>query len=275
MKKVHLKKAIIAVLASILALLIIFPAVWIILTSIKPYDDMFAIPVKFLPERICLAHYEMVLAMDNFRRYFFNSVIVSTISTVVNIVLAALAAFAFSRYQFRGSKILLGSVVLTQLFPAAVLLIPLYKLWAGLRLLDTYSSLVATYAIITLPLSIWMLTGFFNTIPKEVDEAALIDGCSRMQTLAKIILPLARPALFASATYIFINVWQEFLFSITFTTTDSMRTLPVGLYSFIGERATDWGPLMAGAVITTIPILLFFGFSQKNFTHGVAGAVKG
>ena len=119
-----------------------------------------------------------------------------------------------------------------------------------------------------------MLTGFFNTIPKEVDEAALIDGCSRMQTLAKIILPLARPALFASATYIFINVWQEFLFSITFTTTDSMRTLPVGLYSFIGERATDWGPLMAGAVITTIPILLFFGFSQKNFTHGVAGAVK-
>lgn len=275
MKKAHLKKVIIAVIAGILALLIIFPAVWIILTSIKPYDDMFAIPVKFFPDTICFEHYEIVLGMSNFRRYFVNSVVVSTISTLVNIVLAALAAFAFSRYRFRGSKVLLGSVVLTQLFPAAVLLIPLYKLWAGLRLLDTYSCLVVTYAITTLPLSIWMLTGFFNTIPKEVDEAALIDGCSRMQTLVKIILPLARPALFASATYIFINVWQEFLFSITFTTTDLMRTLPVGLYSFIGERATDWGPLMAGAVITTIPILVFFGFSQKNFTHGVAGAVKG
>ena len=230
MKRQQLKNIVIAVFATCLALLLIFPAVWILFTSIKPFDDMFAIPVQFFPKRLYWGYYQMVMTMVSFRRFFMNSVVVSCGSTVVNIALAALAAFAFSRYRFRGSKLFLGAIVLTQLLPAAVLLIPLYKLWASVGLLDTYASLVGTYSVSTLPLSIWMLTGFFNTIPQEIDEAALIDGCSRMQTLTKIIFPLARPALFASATYIFINVWQEFLFSVTLTTSEAMRTLPVGLY---------------------------------------------
>lgn len=261
-------------LAGLLVIIIIFPVLWIIITSIKPDNEMFSIPVTFFPKKINFSNYLDVLQMDRFHRYFLNSIVVTVGATFINIFFSLITGYSFSRFKFKGAKVLLTLIILTQLFPAAVLLIPLYKMWAELRLLNTYPSLILTYAVFTLPLSIWMLTGFMNTIPEEIDQSALVDGCSKWQSLFRIILPLSKPGIMASAIYVFIVVWQEFLFALTFINSDLMRTLPIGLYSFIGERVTDWGPLMAASVFTTIPIIVFFMVSQTQFTHGVAGAVK-
>ena len=170
---------------------------------------------------------------------------------------------------------MLGVVVLTQILPGITLLIPIYSIWAKLQLIDTHISLIITYAMLNIPLTLWMLVGFFNTVPKEIDSAATIDGCSKMGTLYYILLPLSKPALFASAIYISLNVWQEFVMASILTTTDRMRTVMVGLYSFVGEKSTNWGMLMAAAVLISIPVMCFFSLTQKQFANGLAGSVKG
>jgi len=259
----------------IIVMILMIPIIWTISSSFRPKSEIFSIPATFISRSFTMENYRTIISMNEFRRYLLNSVIVSISATVLNIFLASLAAFSFSRFRFKGKNILLVSVILTQFFPAATLLVPMYMAWAFVRLLNTYICLIITYTIITLPLSIWMLTAFFNTVPQEIDEAAEIDGCSKIRTYISIVIPLSKPGIVASATYIFITVWQEFLFAITFISVKEMRTLPVGLYSFIGERVTDWGPLMAGAMFSMLPVFILFMLLQKHFISGVMGAVKG
>lgn len=263
------------IIGAALAVAIVFPILWIVLTSIKPGDDMFRIPVTIIPENPTLTNYFIVFGMSKFLRYFINSLIVTVCSTVFNLVCSLLAAYALDRFVFRGKQLLLGSVMLTQIMPAASTIIPIYRMWSSLRMIDTYPALIITLAMTSMPLTLWMLIAFIHSVPKELDEAAAIDGCTPMMILFRILLPLTKPAIFASAIYVSLNVWQEFMVSMTLVTTERMRTLMFGLYSFVGEKLTNWGPLMAAAVLTTIPVMIFFGATQKQFTHGVTGAVKG
>lgn len=262
-------------IAATIALVVIFPVAWIILTSLKDPQMMFRIPATIFPENIYIGNYFSVMRMSKFLRYFLNSVIITFFASMLNLTIATLAAFSCSRFKFKGKNIFLACVILTQIMPAATMLIPIYKMWVDLSMINTYSALIITQSVILIPLALWMLVGFFQSIPKEIDEAAIIDGCSPLMVLYYILLRLARPAILASAIYVSMNVWQEFMISMTLTTSDSMRPLMVGLYSFIGERTTNWGPLMAAAVLTTIPIICFVGFTQNQFTHGLGGAVKG
>lgn len=258
-----------------LVLLLSVPFFWVITASFKPVHDIFAIPPKLLPWPPTLENYLQALERTPFPRYFFNSVVVATSTTLLNLLLACPAAYAFARFTFPGRRVLLLATLVTQLFPAAMLLIPLYRLWATLDLFDTYQALIATYLAFSLPLSIWLLTAFFRTIPPELEDAARIDGCSRLGSFWWVVLPLSRPGLAASAVYIYIGLWQEFLFAISFTTSREMRTLPVALFSFIGEYGTAWNHILAAAVMMTIPVVVLFALVQRQFVQGLtAGGVK-
>ena len=264
-----------SIIGIIFAIIVIFPVVWIVFTALKSNEEMFAIPVRVFPTSIYLQNFIDVLSMERFRRYFFNSLVVTVLATIINIAIAALAAFAFSRFQFKGKIPMLGIIILTQVLPGVALLIPIYQFWVDMGLINTHASLFVTYALLNLPLTLWLLIGFFNAVPRDIDEAALIDGCSKILTLIYILLPLSKPALFASAIYVSMGIWQEFMIASVLTTNDHMRTLMVGLFSFVGERTTNWGLLMAASVLITIPVMCFFGITQKQFSHGLAGAVKG
>lgn len=257
-----------------LAFISFFPVIWILITSFKEAREMFATPIRIFPSRITLHNYRMILEDLRFLRYFGNTLFVTAAATALNILIAAFAAFGFSRYPVKGKRGMLLGIVVTQLFPGSVILIPLYKLWVALGLIDTCWALILTNAISRLPLSIWMLYGFFETVPREIDEAARVDGCSRLRSLFAILLPLSVPAIMAAVIYTSLNVWQEFLFALTFTVTQKRYTLMVGLYTFIGENGVEWGALMAASILTTLPVIAFFGMTQKQFTNGISGAVK-
>jgi ABC-type glycerol-3-phosphate transport system permease component len=251
------------------------PFLWMISASVRPVGDIFAIPPKWLPWPVTLDNFRDVIAHTNFERAFFNSVFITLTATAVTLTLACPAAYAFARYTFRWRQALLLSTLVTQLFPAAMLVIPLYRVWAELGWFDTYQALVVTYVAFNLPLSIWLLTAFFRTVPKDLEEASLVDGSSRLGTFLRVTLPLSRPGIAASGIFVAIGLWQEFLFAVTFTTSPDMRTVPVALYSFVGERGSEWNLILATSVMITLPVLLLFGPVQRQFVQGLsAGAVK-
>lgn len=251
------------------------PFIWMISASVRPLPDIFAIPPKWIPWPVTLDNYRGAFEGTNLGRAFTNSLIIAVVSTLVTIVLACPAAYAFARYSFPARRALLLSTLVTQLFPAAMLLIPLYRFWAKMGMFDTYQALIVTYTAFNLPLAIWLLTAFFRTVPKELEEASLVDGSSRFGSFLRVTLPLSRPGLAACSIFIAIGLWQEFLFAVSFTTSPEMRTLPVALYSFVGERAIEWNLILAVAVLMTIPVLVLFAPVQRQFVQGLsAGAVK-
>lgn len=261
--------------ATILVLLLATPYLWMLTASFRPIQDIFAIPPKLLPWPITLDNYREALKQTPFPRYLFNSLLIATSTTLLALILSCPAAYAFARFRFRGRRVLLLSTLVTQLFPSAMLLIPLYRFWAKLQLFDTYQALIATYLAFSLPLSIWLLTAFFRTVPVDLEEASQVDGSTRLGSFVRVTLPLSRPGLAACAVYIYIGLWQEFLFALSFTTSEAMRTLPVALFSFVGERGTAWNLILAVAVMMTVPIVVLFALVQRQFVQGLAaGAVK-
>jgi multiple sugar transport system permease protein len=259
----------------LLVLLLSIPFFWMVSASLRPLPDIFAIPPKWLPWPITLDNYRGAFERSNLDRAFFNSIVIATSSTALTLLIACPAAYAFARFSFAARRTLLLSTLVTQLFPAAMLVIPLYRFWAELSMFDTYQALIVTYVAFNLPLSIWLLTAFFRTVPKDLEEASLVDGSSRFGSFLRITLPLSRPGLAACAIFIAIGLWQEFLFALSFTTSPEMRTLPIALYSFVGERSTEWNLILAVAVMMTVPILLLFAPVQRQFVQGLsAGSVK-
>lgn len=270
-------KVLLLVLALVLCLIASAPFVWMILTSIKQPSELFTNPVRILPTQgIYWDAYRQVWTEGNFGRYFFNSLYVSLVATSVSVVLAVLAALGFARYSIVGGNYLLLGVLLSQLFPLVLLVPPYYSLMRNLGILNSHLSLIIAYISFALPFSIWMLTGYVRAIPVELEEAAMVDGSSRLGAHLRITLPLAGPGLAATVIYCFILAWNEFLFATTFITSPNLRTLPIGLQAFIGEYQTDWNLLMAGAVVTTLPVVVLFIFLQRFLVAGLtAGAVKG
>ena len=252
------------------------PVVWMLSTSFKPANEIFASPPLLLPAQPTLDGYLAALNKSDMAAAAVNSVVIATLTTLLALVLAIGAGYGFARFTFFGRDLLAVSVLFSQLLPSAVVLIPLYLYFDRFHLIDTYPALILSYLIIVLPLCTWMLRGYFQGLPREIEEAGLIDGCSPLGVLTRVALPLSLPAIVATGLYAFTVAWDEFLFALTFTQSARTRTLPVELAFFTGEQNTDWAAVMAASVLMSIPVVVIFLTFQRFFVRGLAeGAVKG
>jgi multiple sugar transport system permease protein len=259
----------------VLAIIILLPFFWMVSVSLKPGNEPFAIPARLWPENPTLENYVNAFRPE-FRTYFVNSIVVSLSTVLITVTLGLLAAYTFTRSQARLILIFMALVVAAQMFPASAIIIPIYKLMKDAHLLNTYASLILAYITITLPVAIWMLRGFMARLPVELDEAAAIDGAGPFRTFFSVILPLCRPGIVATAVFVLIVTWQEFLFALSFTSTKEMRTLPVGMNDFIGQYGIRYGELMASSVLISLPVVAVFFLLQRQFVAGLtAGSVKG
>lgn len=256
--------------------ILLLPIVWMLSTSFKPLADVFSYPPRFIPPNPTIEPYE---AQFNalLGTYFFNSIVVGLLSAVLATFAGALAAYGLSRFRLPGRSAILMFFLASLAFPIPLLMISMYLMFVNLGLLNTYSGLVIGHTVITLPVCVWLLKNFFDQLPIEVEEAAFVDGASRTYTLFRIVLPMARPALGASAIFVFVTSWNELLFGLTFTSSTDMRPLPAGIsMSFLTEFEGAWSEMMALSVMVSLPVFLLFVFFQRTFMSGVtAGAVKG
>jgi ABC-type glycerol-3-phosphate transport system permease component len=275
MKQSFATRAALVAAQIVLAVFVLLPFFWMISVSLKPPTEPFAIPARLWPENPTFGNYVTAFRPE-FRTYFLNSVIVSGASVVITVTLGLLAAYSFTRGQLLALTALMSMVVLAQMFPHSAIIIPIYRMMRAADLLNTYASLIIAYVSVTLPVAIWMLRGFLLKLPVSLEEAAAIDGASTLRVFWDIVVPLARPGVIATAVYVLIVTWQEFLFALSFTSTQEMRTLPVGLNDFIGQYGIRYGELMASSVMVSVPVIAVFFFLQRYFVAGLtAGAVKG
>ena len=252
------------------------PYLWMFVTSITPPSDLPTVASRIWPEHPSFQSYVDLLTGTAFLQYALNSLIVAACTVVFTTLFAVLAGTALSRYRFRGRSVFLYGILLVQLFPAILLIVPLYMELKSIGLLNNKFGLVLVYTAFALSFSTWLMKGFIDQIPAEIEEASYIDGCSRFKSFFYVIVPLARPGIAAAGTYAFIYSWNEFLFALTFTSSDQARTIPVGLRQFIGENTIRWEWFTAGGVLAAIPILVGFMFAQRALIAGLtSGAVKG
>jgi multiple sugar transport system permease protein len=258
----------------------VVPMLWMLSTSLKGQFAALQQPPEWIPSHPTLQNYVTLLSPTGtvgpvFLRYFLNSMIVSLSTTALGVLIAVPAAYAFSRFQFPGRDILFFAVLVRNMFPVVVFLIPLFILMRTLHLVNTHLSLILTYMTFGLPLSIWLLKGFYDNIPEELERSARIDGASRFKAFWLIIMPLSSPGIIATAIYVFIGAWNEYVYALTFLNSESLLTLPVGLQHFFTEFATNWPGLMAAAFIMSVPVVLMFLILQKQFVRALTeGAVK-
>jgi multiple sugar transport system permease protein/raffinose/stachyose/melibiose transport system permease protein len=255
----------------------IFPFLWILSTSLKPTPEIRTAHPSFIPTHIDWSHYALVLEHSNFLRYVRNSLLVSSAVTLTTLIVATMAAYSFSRFrQLPGISIAGVGLLIGQLVPSVLLIVPLYITMNNLHLLNSFWSLIITYTTFTVPLSALMLKGFFDHVPVEIEDAAQIDGCPAWQVVWRVVLPLSLPGLMTTALYAFVQSWNEFLFSYTFISADSRRTLTPGMADFIGMWTVDWGALMAAAVLGVLPVTLAYLYLQRYLIAGLTtGATKG
>jgi multiple sugar transport system permease protein len=253
----------------------LFPYVWILTTSLKPNRDIF-VDSSIIPTRFTLEHYRYIFNNEDFRVYFKNSALVATATTLIAMMIAVLAAYALTRLRFTGRGFLARATIVTYLIPASLLFIPLFQVAFQLHLTDRVWGLVVVYLIFSVPFSTWMTISYFNTVPSELQDAALVDGASRLRALFSIFIPLSLPALAVVALFTFTVAWNEFLFALLLIGRDSQKTIPVGLTEFVRGDTYQWGRLMAGSLIASLPPVLIYFVSQRWVVSGLAGgAVKG
>ncbi|AVT33669.1 sugar ABC transporter permease [Plantactinospora sp. BC1] len=259
-----------------LLLFVLAPLYWIAVTAFKSEGQIVMREHDLWPTPWTLQQFTDLFATKPFGRWYLNTVLVSAASTAVALVCAALAGYALARLRFRGAQSFTVTVLITYVMPGALLFIPLYQLLIGMRLTDSLWSLVVTYPTFTLPFATWLLVGYFSSIPIELEEAALVDGCTRLQAFGRVVLPLAKPGLLAVALFTLTNAWNEFLFAFVFITKDEYKTLPVGMQSMITGDVVPQGQLAAASLLVSIPVVIMYAFGQRFLTEGLtAGAVKG
>lgn len=253
-----------------------FPALWMFSSSLKTNKEIFAYPPRLFTPESSFEAYIKVLTNPEQVRFFINGYFVSGMVTLCTLAVGILAGYSFSRYQFRGKGPLSTLIVSVQAVPPITLLIPYFSLIVALRIYNTYLALILTYMVFTLPFAIIMMTGYFNTLPRELDEAVMIDGGSRFRALWRVLVPIALPGIVATGIYTFMQAWNEFLFALTLTKTNDMRTVPVGIMMLMGQHAYEWNQMMAMSVMGCLPVLILFLFFQRYFIAGMtAGSVKG
>lgn len=279
MKKKRVKKIITVILVILVCMFALFPFVWMISTSFKPANEVYSKTPSFIPNEPTVEGYTEMLTTQSstfdFPQWLTNSVIVALLTTAFSMIIATLGGYGLSRFRFRGRGFLSYFILTTQVLPGSLLIIPLYVIMGNLQLLDTRIGLVAAYCTFSVPFCTWMMKGFFDTIPISLEEAARVDGVGRFRIFSTVVLPLTVPGLVATGIFSFINGWNEYLFASTFMKSYENWTLPVGIASFQGQYTTNWGTLMAGAVLITIPVVILFLLLQKHLVSGMtAGAVK-
>lgn len=260
---------------SLYSFVMIFPFLWMISTALKPANEIFSLTPSFIPKNITFESFIKVWQMESLRTYVWNSLVVAVATTAISVFLSSLAGYGFSRFRFRGRNWLLLGFLCAQMIPGVILLMPMFGMMTKLQLLDSHLGLIIANTTFTLPYCTWIMTAFFKGIPKELEEAAMMDGATRWQAFTKVILPLAVPGIISTSIFSFIMSWDEFLYALTLTRSEDMRTLPYGLYSFMSQYGIDWNSLMAASILAILPPLLLCVVLQKYFIKGMlAGAVN-
>lgn len=253
-----------------------FPSLWMFFTSIKPANEVFTTPPKIVADNPTYSNYERVLFQTSIPRAFMNSVYVAVMTTGITLLIAVLAGYGFARFKFKGSGLLSTGLLFGQMLPTVVLVIPLFILFGRFNLIDTRTSLIIANLSASIPIAIIMLKSYIETVPKELEEAAKIDGSSGIGVLIRIIVPVAAPGVTAVSIFSFLNAWEEFLYALNFTQSAAIKTLPIALVEFSGQFQIDWGGLMSAATVISFPVLLIFFFCSKYFVQGLSeGSVKG
>ena len=261
---------------ALIGLFAFFPIYWMLVTSLTPTEFVFQYPPRFFPSEITFDHYRSFFDNTELLKYFRNSLIVATSTAVGSIVISSYAAYSFSKFRYIGRRPLMFLILSAQMFPQALLLIALYLMFDELELLNSYWSMILAFTTFTLPLCIWMLKSYFDTIPTDLIEAAKVDGANQFQIIHRILMPIAAPAMVSTGLFAFIRGWNDFIYALTLAGPEKM-TLPPGLVlNFIGEFQTSWPSLMASSFIVSLPIVIAFLFMQRYIAGGIgAGAVKG
>jgi multiple sugar transport system permease protein len=270
-----MNKTVRVVVMVVLAFVVLLPFLWTMSTSLKPLPEVNRYPPEWFSPTMSLTPYVDMFFYLPFSTYTLNSLMVAMGATMLTLTFGSLAGYAFSRFQFRGKHLFLLVFLLSQMLPGASVIIPLFQLAKESGLYDTHVGLILIHTALLLPFVIWLLYGFFNAIPREIEDAALIDGCSRLQALRRVILPLALPGIGATAIFAFLGSWNEFFFALILTASDSTRTIPVGIGLFVGEYLDVWNQMSAAAVLFSLPPLLLFLVMRRTFIRGLAaGALK-
>ncbi|MBU4335416.1 MAG: carbohydrate ABC transporter permease [Actinobacteria bacterium] len=251
------------------------PVLWMASNSFKKNTEIFALPPQLVTSGFSFDAYTAILTDPVKVRFFINSYVVALSVTVLTLVVAILAAYAFSRWEFRFKHALNVVIISVQAVPPITLLIPYFGLVVTLKMYNTYQGLILTYMVFTLPYAIIMMTGYFNTLPRELDEAVKVDGAGAFQALWRVLVPIAVPGIVSVGIYTFMIAWNEYLFALTLTKTEDMRTVPIGIQLLMGQHSYEWSEMMAMSILGCIPVLLLFLFFQRYFIGGMtAGAVK-
>jgi ABC-type glycerol-3-phosphate transport system permease component len=254
-----------------------FPLFWMVLCSFKPGGELYTVPPTFLPNEWTLQNYRDLFAQTNFLTYFANSLIVAGGATVLSLVIGGLGAYSLSRFKFFGIAAFSNMALICYMLPEVLIVLPLYIYVVKLGLADTLISLIIANTAFTLPLALWFMRSYFNAIPVSLEESAMIDGCTRLQAMMRITVPLALPGIISVGVFSFNHAWNEFLFALVFTSSERNKTLPLGLATWIGQdNIYSWGMLLAGAVLVTIPVVLFYLLVQRKLVVGLSeGGSKG
>jgi multiple sugar transport system permease protein len=253
-----------------------FPIFWILLTSLKTESELTRRPITYLPEAPTLANYLRAFAEQPLERFVLNSFVVAILATGLSILVAVLAAYALARLQIRGRNLILGALVAVSTFPLITLMVPLFQIMRGLGLLNTYFALILPYAVLNLPVCTLVLVSFFESIPRDLENAARIDGCTRLGALWRIVVPLSAPGVFTAAILAFVNAWDEFLLALSFMSSHEMRTVAVGITLYQGEYAFPWPLISAALIVALVPIaLLIVTFQEKVVSGLTQGGLKG
>lgn len=265
-----------AVTVALIGIFAFGPVYWVLVTALTPTQDVFRFPPHLVPDRITFEHFTAILDNAKLLRYLTNSLIVSGVTAVLTVIVAAYTGYSFAKFRYRGRRSLMYLVLASQMFPQALLLITLYLVFSQVGLINSYLALILSFTTFTLPLCVWMLKGFFDTIPDELIEAAKMDGAGQGAIIHRILLPVSLPGLVATGLFAFIRGWNDFIFALTLAGPDK-QTLPPGLVNtYLGEFETAWPDLMAASLVVSLPVVIGFTILQRYLVAGLtAGAVKG
>lgn len=266
--------AIYTILVAVTAIML-FPVAWMLTVSVRPNVEVMKIPPQWIPTVFTLAPYAKVLGSTRYLRTFLNSYVIALVVTAFSLVIGALAAYALARFRFKGQRAVIMFLITTQMFPLVLLCIPYFRLVVRLGLYDTLTALIVVYTTFTLPFCILMLRSYFAQIPKDMEEAAMVDGCSRLGAIARTLLPMSFPALVGAGLYTFLLAWNEFLFAVVLIESWGKRVITIAIYSLLAEFVTEWSMMMAFSVLASAPLVIVFIFLQRYVVQGMtAGAIK-
>jgi multiple sugar transport system permease protein len=266
--------AIYTILVAVTAIML-FPVAWMLTVSVRPNVEVMKIPPQWIPTVFTLAPYAKVLGSTRYLRTFLNSYVIALVVTAFSLFIGALAAYALARFRFKGQRAVIMFLIITQMFPLVLLCIPYFRLVVQLGLYDTLTALIVVYTTFTLPFCILMLRSYFAQIPKDMEEAAMVDGCSRLGAIARTLLPMSFPALVGAGLYTFLLAWNEFLFAVVLIESWGKRVITIAIYSLLAEFVTEWSMMMAFSVLASAPLVIVFIFLQRYVVQGMtAGAIK-